>query len=1400
MATNIELVQQLYVAYFNRPGDVGGVNFYTSVLEANPANYDAIAADFAKSAEYQAQFSGKVAEEVIDIVYMNMFGRHAEKAALDFYGPLIQNHTITIDKVVLDIVKGAQGTDQVAYDSKVAAAIEFTEFLDTPGNEQARIAYVSGKGDSLQIARDYLIEVKDAATLATAVAGLAEVGAEMAGELNEGKTIVLTKGVDSGAAFLGGAGNDTFIGTINGAESTFSALDVVNGATGVDTLQIQALVDITTALPGGVTISNIEKVAILAAEDVGTYGVIGTGAVDFSTTFAAVTELTVSKAATADFKAGSATNVIVSDIVGGVDIVGGASQTVTATTQAANIDLTGSKGAVSVTSGEQTGNITINGGSTVTVSATSTASNGFIDIGDTTAATGAVNVTSNLNSDGSALNGGAIAVEGGTTVNVTVNASSVAEDETAAGTLAMGDIEVLGNGKTTSVTVTQTMNEETFVKAGTAVKKESAVVTFGSMKSGETLIINGLTFTAAKDLTAEQVAGAFANLGKVDTQSATGPVVNGIYTGSFTGAGSVWTSGAVSGKTVTFTADDEDETNLTFTGTATTNDAGARIPTQVVTAGAAEVADTESSNTVTLGDVVINDDAAAAITTVKVDGYATATLGATGSLDKLTSLTLANSAGAVDLDTTATTLDLTVNKVKHAVDLDNGSATIATLKVHTTGADSAFAATAAAVKDLTVDGTKLVNLTGSTMGALETVVVSGSAGLTLGAVVAAKSINTTATTGTVTATIDGNAATYTGGAGVDKVTLNNATVSKAINLGAGNDTLTLAATTTALGVEVIGGDGTDTLVMNSADAAGASSTNVFETKVTGFEKLSLNATLAGATDVVDMANMDDINYVISKNSAISAAVTESAAVTFQALTAGQSVTVAGRTVTVAAGASATAADIAAAYLANASTATLTVSGALTNWTVAANAAGVLTFTSTTAATNVADIAISDAPLAAATAVAAGVVTEGTGASAESVAWTTQGLTNGQSVTIAGITVTAQKTLTPTEVAAAFTAGATSAGNFTVSGSLTVPLGWAVGTAFSNVADALTLTNGANGDVTNASTTATVNGAGTSPTDATAVTTQGSALGGANGALTLKNFVANGTLELTAAGGGVTVTMADATGSADSLNIVTKVSTASLDFGTVAAAGVETIVLTATDTLLDNDGDGVDDAVSTSTITLSDAALTKVTVNGNANVVLNLNANVVALATVDASTLTGKLTHTTNSTVAETVTGGSGSDLLKANGSAAHKLIGGAGNDTLWTGTGLAQLTGGAGKDVFHVAVASTNVNSAASIMDFASGDTITFATTATAFKSGAITLDSTAVFQDFANAAIASITANANLAWFQFGGNTYIVQETNNATNADVFVNNEDFIVKIVGLVDLSTASFNATSGTLEAA
>jgi len=58
--------------------------------------------------------------------------------------------------------------------------------------------------------------------------------------------------------------------------------------------------------------------------------------------------------------------------------------------------------------------------------------------------------------------------------------------------------------------------------------------------------------------------------------------------------------------------------------------------------------------------------------------------------------------------------------------------------------------------------------------------------------------------------------------------------------------------------------------------------------------------------------------------------------------------------------------------------------------------------------------------------------------------------------------------------------------------------------------------------------------------------------------------------------------------------------------------------------------------------------------------------------------------------------------------------------------------------------------------------------------------------------------AQGELAWFQFDGNTYIVEDVADSNTA--FQNGTDMIVKITGTVDLSTASYNATHNTLEIA
>jgi S-layer protein len=1144
-----------------------------------------------------------------------------------------------------------------AIENKVTVSTAFTDALDTPAENAA---YSS----SSTAAETLLASVtSDDATAAAATADVeATVAATVdAGNAAAGQTFALTTGVDKGAAFTGGTGTDTFEGSIDStltpSTTTWTALDAIDGGAGTDTFNLTAITDV--ALPGGATLSNIENVNIAAAAKVGTFAADDAGALDLSTVFADVTNLTITSGSQADFKAGTGTAVNLSGVTGGVEIVGGASQTVSLAAQGGAVQVSGATGAVSVTSAKQGANtIDVDGGSTITVNTTSTADNGAITIGTTTPATGAVSVTSNLNGDGTAtLDQADIAVKGGSTVTVNSNLTIAAKDQTAGAVHTFGDVLVTGDGKTTSVTVNQTYAETEFTKAAVAVVKETSVVTFSAMTSGQTLTFNGLTFTASKALTAAEVAAAFSNLTAADTQSANGPVANGLYSGTFNTA--VWTSGAASGASVTFTATDEDETDLAFSGTAT-------APTQVKAAGTAAVSAVTSTNTVTYGAVRVDGAATESITTLTVNGYGSADLGNTAAndLNALTALSLANSGGTATVDTSAATLGLTVNKVDHAVDL-SGAASLKTLNVTATGANSTFGLTAAAVEALTVAGDKVLDIdTGSTLTALKTVTVSGSAGLSIDASGAnVTSVTTTDTTGAVTAKLDGSKATYTGGAGVDTVTLTAATVAKNIALGGGDDKLDGSLATLTGTFTFDGGTGTNTLVLDDAQAATLAGSTAFEGKISNFSKLSLGQVATTVQSGVNLANMDDISYVITAGSADTAQVKTLTLTVGTAIAAGDtaSLTINGTTYTTAALlAAATATDIAAAL-------DTAVGGAYT----VTNALGVLTVTSAT----------------------------------------------GGTTTLSGLTVTGTGTVTGVE----------------------------------------------------------------------AVTSS---------QLTLTNMTNAGTVELTAAGVDTVVTMTDATGTADSLNILTT-DLATVNVGTVTANGVETINVTTTDTFVDANADGVDDANSVATLAVKSDKVATINVAGAGDI--TLVATDSTLEEVDASTLSGVLTFTAavNDLV---VKGGTAGDALTAAADDVA-LYGNAGADTLTVTPGLrVNLYGGDGADTFVFGTgASATLDAYTVINGVATGDTLKL-TGADSFSSTSIALSVGAdeTLLNYANQAC-KVLGEDDMGWFQKGGNTYIVMDTNNG-DGDAFVAGTDMIVMITGQVDLSTASYNIASNTLEIA
>lgn len=691
----------------------------------------------------------------------------------------------------------------------------------------------------------------------------------------------LTKGIDD---LIGTSGDDTFTGLIadGGTDSTLNSLDKINGSEGNDTLVIQYTTTAPnpfTALPAGLQLSSIENITIASADDV---GAVGGTEFDFSS-ITGLTGLNVTAGIDVGLKAGTTTAINVAGATGPIEIEGGSSVTVSQAVEGKNIkigDATVSAGAVTVTSTDQgTGTITIDGGTSVTVTATADKTSGAIVVGGTgtEAPSGAVSVTQNINSDASgAVAAGDITVEGGSTIDVTKNIVNTAS-EGKGNDVTAGSITATAGDKTTSITVTQNNTATDFAGSVTAGNKESATVTFGALKAGEAVLIGEtggstagteLTFTAAKNLTAEEVAAAFANLTSADLQAPGGPTKNGIFTGSLDAG---WTSGAASGSTVTLTAtttgnktDLDVRTDADGLGAAddgATDDATFKIS---VTNGTADTTVAAQNVTATDGKVVADDNATKSVTTIKVDGFNVAELGKNSSLDALTDLTLKDGAGASLLQTSKTSLNLTLDGMAatSSLSLDQGGASITTLNLTTTGSASDVDFTAAAVTTLNLTAGAKLDVTGGTFTAVETATISGAGMVVLGDVSGTlKTLTGSSATGGISATVDGTKGTVTTGSGNDSITVDTATTTKNISLGGGNDTLTFSAATASVPTgTVTGGDGTDTVAMTSASAQALDGSTAFAAAVTGFERLYITDQVVMAADADITIDLEALGY------------------------------------------------------------------------------------------------------------------------------------------------------------------------------------------------------------------------------------------------------------------------------------------------------------------------------------------------------------------------------------------------------------------------------------------------------------------------------------------------------------------------------------------------------------
>ncbi len=254
MALTTAQIQNAYVAFFNRPADVAGLNYWT--------NYNGSIADlfnaFAGSQEYKSLFTGQNSTQIVNTVYQNLFGRSPDVAGLNYWVGQLDAGKVTVGNIANAVNAGAQGTDKTIIDNKVAAATSFTTALDTTSEI---VGYAQASNATLSQVKTWLSAVTDqASTVTAATAALPALTTTVAsGAATASVNVSLTTAQDN---ITGTAGNDVYTADFNGNANTFESGDVVKGGAGNDTLK--AFLGNASNFAINATTDSIENVVIRA--------------------------------------------------------------------------------------------------------------------------------------------------------------------------------------------------------------------------------------------------------------------------------------------------------------------------------------------------------------------------------------------------------------------------------------------------------------------------------------------------------------------------------------------------------------------------------------------------------------------------------------------------------------------------------------------------------------------------------------------------------------------------------------------------------------------------------------------------------------------------------------------------------------------------------------------------------------------------------------------------------------------------------------------------------------------------------------------------------------------------------------------------------------------------------
>lgn len=549
-STYFAQVQQLYIAYFGRPADPIGQNYWATQIDAANGSIASVIAGFSASAESAALFGNKSSIDKVTAIYQNAFGRAPEPAGLSYWVAQLDSGKVSQAQASWTIQQSAGPGDAAAVQNKLTAAQAFTAQIDTTAEIQGYQG--SAAADS---ARAFLKAVTaDNATATAAVNGAAAAVVAATAGGSVGSTFTLTTGIDN---FVGDAGNNVFVGG-NGAQNTFGPADQLDGGAGTDTLKLFGGTVDNTTIP---TIKNIENVYLNATA----------GSLNVST-IAGVTALELDNVAAGTFTLGATQALKLSNQVNAVTVAGSVAGGVTlngAGTAAAAMILNAPAASTSLnlTTTTKASNIGLTGAALTSVKVTGdqalvlTATAPLTSV-DASAATAGVNYTNTTALD-LTFTGGA----GADRVNLGATITAADKLDGGAG---IDTLAIAGATSLTTVDVAGVKGFEVLETVGTTTQDASVFAPANVLTGLAVGSAAGVVYTTA---VTNLAATAKDNIKVSDTILASTVTlsVKDFVSGGTTDTATVTYTGAVKTAASTLNFDNVDVLNLVSTGVAGTS-------------------------------------------------------------------------------------------------------------------------------------------------------------------------------------------------------------------------------------------------------------------------------------------------------------------------------------------------------------------------------------------------------------------------------------------------------------------------------------------------------------------------------------------------------------------------------------------------------------------------------------------------------------------------------------------------------------------------------------------------------------------------------------------------------------------------------------------------------------